>query len=411
MKRKNQIRLPNGCWCSPLTVHPKNWEKGGEKSLKEKWYISYRFYDPKRVDKQGNLIPKQVILKGMNELFTHRERTKATKMIIESELTILVEQGFNPITQEFKPDTEYEAILSPSTRLYKALAKSAETIDVAPTTRAEVKGVVKYATKSIFSLKLTGLEVGETRIKHIRAILDNCANIKEVWNNNQFNVYRKCLNMLFVELIEQGAIEHNPAREIKKRKWTERLKAGIPSYERRRIDEHLRKKKLTSFRLFIRILFSTGARITELMDVQRNVVDLANQTYVVTIKKGKSYKQVKKTITNHSLRYWKLLCKTAQPNDYIFSEGLVPGSKKIRTDQIKRRWATHVQSEKYGINTKHTIYELKHTHTTEVVTNNSDEHAAALNSHSSLKLVHSVYDRLHDQRKHEELKKVRVSFI
>lgn len=411
MKRKNQIRLPNGCWCSPLTVHPKNWQTGGERTLKSKWYVSYRFYDPKNLDKEGNLVPKQRILKGMNELFSYRERLKATKLIIDSELTILLEQGYNPITEEFKPEVEFEALLSSSTRLYKALSKAVETIDVAKTTRDEVKGVVKYVTKSIFSLKLTGLEVGETKIKHIRAILDNCANIKDVWNNNQFNNYRKCLNILFVELIEQGAIEHNPVREIKKRKWTEKIKTGIPSYDRRRIDCHLRKKKLTSFRLFLRIFFSSGARTTELLDIQRKHVNLNKQSFTVIIKKGKSYKQVEKTITNHAMRYWKLICRTAKQDDYLFSTGLVPGPNKIRPDQIKRRWATHVKSEKYGLGLKYTFYELKHTHTTEVVNNNSDQHAAAMNSHTTLKLVHSVYDLNHDQRKHEELKKVKVSFI
>jgi phage FluMu gp28-like protein len=40
------INLPNGCKCSKLSVNPKNWQTKQAK-INIKWYIMYRFYDPK----------------------------------------------------------------------------------------------------------------------------------------------------------------------------------------------------------------------------------------------------------------------------------------------------------------------------------------------------------------------------
>ncbi len=49
------ISLPNGCHCSEMTVFPKNWDKPGS-SVKKDWYLSYRFYDPSRVNTKGQIV-------------------------------------------------------------------------------------------------------------------------------------------------------------------------------------------------------------------------------------------------------------------------------------------------------------------------------------------------------------------
>jgi len=83
-----KILLPNGCSASQLKVFPNNWgSKKGNCGLK--WYIIYRFYDP-RYSK-----PKQVMLKGMNLFKTISERQHATQKLLSDELDAL-NNGFNP---------------------------------------------------------------------------------------------------------------------------------------------------------------------------------------------------------------------------------------------------------------------------------------------------------------------------
>jgi hypothetical protein len=67
--------LPNGCKCSALTVHPKNWNKKGAKT-DTPWWITYRFYD-------GEGKSKQVQIKGMNHLSgKHSLRISVTRLMI-----------------------------------------------------------------------------------------------------------------------------------------------------------------------------------------------------------------------------------------------------------------------------------------------------------------------------------------
>jgi spore germination cell wall hydrolase CwlJ-like protein len=69
--------LPNGCTCSKLSVTPKNWQSKSAK-LNNGWFIIYRFYDSR------NQKPKQVMVKGMNQLKNLQERQEATKKALDS---------------------------------------------------------------------------------------------------------------------------------------------------------------------------------------------------------------------------------------------------------------------------------------------------------------------------------------
>jgi SSS family solute:Na+ symporter len=68
------ISLPNNCYCSNLSVHPKNWQSKNAK-ISFVWYITYCFYDPKHE------IPKQVMLKGMNQFKNLNERGKISSSL------------------------------------------------------------------------------------------------------------------------------------------------------------------------------------------------------------------------------------------------------------------------------------------------------------------------------------------
>ena len=112
------IQLPNGCKCSELKVNPSNWATP-KASLKNNWYIYYRFYDPS----ERALYPKGKlrIVKGMNESKTLEERQALVKALMDLELSELKNQGFNPIIEKhFAPLTSFQ-LISPETPFTIAL--------------------------------------------------------------------------------------------------------------------------------------------------------------------------------------------------------------------------------------------------------------------------------------------------
>ena len=84
------ILLPNGCQCSELKVHPKNWESQ-RASIKKKWYIHYRFYDPK--EKKSFPTGKLRIIKGMNDERNLSVRQNMVRALIQVEMNELKNKG------------------------------------------------------------------------------------------------------------------------------------------------------------------------------------------------------------------------------------------------------------------------------------------------------------------------------
>lgn len=80
------INLPNGCKCSKISVHPKNWQSKSAKTTTD-WYLSYRFYHPEYPQ------PKQVMVKGMNHFKELSQRQEATKTLLSQELDKLLKQA------------------------------------------------------------------------------------------------------------------------------------------------------------------------------------------------------------------------------------------------------------------------------------------------------------------------------
>lgn len=373
--------LPQGR-VSKISVHPKNWQT--VTSIKEDWYIHYRFYSDSEV--------KRVVIKGMNEYRRPEDRRLATKTLLENEKDMLFNKGYNPILKAFEvfPDS-----------LSKSLDHALSVTQCKHNTRLDIKSVLKYFNKAAEKL-FPNLVINDVKRKHIRQVLDSL-NLSD----NNFNRYRKYLSKLFSELVELEQIEFNPVKEIAKRKTVRRIKAVISAKERLLIDQHLRKKGLTSFRLYMRIFFHSGCRSSELLSIKAKDVNIEQGYFVCTIQKGKQVREVRKTIKDISLRYWRLALRFANHEDYIFSEGLKPGKTPIRPDQITKRW-TRLKKE---LKITQGFYSLKHSHTTEVVDISDTQTAATINGHTSTGMVVKIYDTKASKREHERIKGLTNSFI
>lgn len=395
--------LPNGCWCSPITVFPANWEtKRADITLK--WRITYRFYDPERCEAvSGNIKPKQVVIKA-NAAKTLKERQATIKSLVEQE-TLLLKQGFNPWVNRITADAGvyFDENLSFSKALYCALGG----LKIEPRTKKDIEFVLKRIISSAAKLGFDFLPVKQIKKKHLRMVLDGCAGLSARFTANTFNNYRKYLSLLYRELCELEIVDGNPVKDIAKQKVIRKQRQILSESEAIRVNDFLQTKHYNFWR-FVQIFFASGTRISEIMLLKRKQVFLSDGFFVITIKKGKSQHETKKPINNATAQLWAQVCDAAKPNDFLFSESLQPGPVAINPNQITRRWKRLVK-DKLGIEAD--FYSLKHLYTTRLTELRDEATAAKLNGHTSTAMVVKIYDVNRQSRELETLRNIDVPFI
>jgi integrase len=269
-------------------------------------------------------------------------------------------------------------------------------------TKEDATSVLKYAKQAAQQLKYDSLPIKDIKRKHIRLILDQCARTKARWSANTFNYYRAYLSLLFKELVEREAIEFNPVKEIAKQKATKLMRTVLRPIDKVLIKVHLTRKAPEFYR-FIQIFFHSGARIGELLRLKGSDVNLKTQKYKCLIKKGKSFREVERTIKDLALPYWTEALQHCGKEGIVFSVGLQPGKKVIRSEQVTRRWEVHVKRDLKVIAD---FYSLKHLNTDETAALLCIKDAAAHNSHTSTVITMKHYAVGEKERQHERLKKV-----
>jgi hypothetical protein len=317
------IQLPNGCYCSKPTVNPDNWQTGGKSLLQKSWYIQYYFHDPRLRDDPKYKYGKLVIVKGMNMFKTLAERREATSRLMENELALLRNEGYNPITlQRFTDSASVVSDIPGLTPLCNALELAKQKLICERHTIEDIDSMLRYINPAATALQLDVVPVEEIRQKHIKLILEQCGKMKETFSGHRFNKYRSYLMILFKELMQLESIPANPVRDIAKQKTVKRIRKTLTDKDRKRIEKHL-KKKSPQFLNFLHIFFHSGGRLTELMHLKAKDVDLKRQRYTCIVKKGGNHREVERTIKNVVLPLWIKQLKNCGREDYVFSSGLV----------------------------------------------------------------------------------------
>lgn len=398
------IQLPNGCYCGELVVTPKNWKQLGA-SLKKDWYISYRFYDPQQKDKYPK--GKFRVVKGMNTYLSLDTRRTATKEIIKIELSLLQDDGFNPITGVLNQPVINKALeIEPTTPILKALQYSFDKITIEKGTRDDIASMLKFFSQAVNKLQYQNLEIAQLRRKHIKIALEEVKAIRPAFSNSRFNKYRTYLMILFSELMELDAVELNPVKDIRKKKEIKKIREVLTDKQRVEVNEYL-FLNYKPFWQFLHIFYHSGAREVEMVRVQRKDVDLDNQRCKYLVKKGGDWHEVWRPIKDSVLPLWIAQVAGASPEDYVFSEGLLPGTTAIKSYQITKRWYRLVK-KKLGITAD--FYSLKHLNTDETAALLDIKDAAAQNSHTSTVITMKHYAFGEKDRQNERLKKVGNKF-
>lgn len=399
--------LLNNCTCTELWVSPSNWKTiSGKKAIEANWYVQCDFFDPNFSEKYPKGFPFR---KKLNKFKTVDQRRAAVRLYLEEIPKLLEEKGFNPITKSYMVSdlNVYDpSTLSPDSLFLDALDLAFKNLKIAKSTSDDIKYMLPKVKSAVSILKYDELKISDVKRKHIRFTLDKIEETEKIFSAHKFNKYRGYLSILFKELVECEAVEDDVVLGIKKRVHETKLRLTLTNKERVLVNDYL-KNNFVDFWRFTLIFFHSGGRISELLQVKAEDVNLAEQKYKVLIKKGKQYKWVERVIKDVALDLWKKSLYGARPSDYIFSEGLQPGPSSIRREQISRRWNMHVK-EKLGI--KADFYSLKHTNLDETVALLSMKDAAAMANHKSTSMLEKHYAVGEQSRQFARLKQVNNNF-
>jgi integrase len=401
--------LLNGCYVSAFTVFPANWnESGADASLE--WRINYRFYDPAFKDHPQIKGVKAIKVMGMNEYTTLTDKREITAKLLALEKDQIINKGYNPITETYMkeegPEEELDYIIHPTTPIIQALREAYKRLSVVSSTAQDIRSVINGLEAASAQLRYDNIEIGKVKRRTIIRLLDQCEKTNPKWSANRFNKYRAYLLMLFTELVSIEAIEYNPITDIKLKKGHVKEKREVLTEdERKKVDLHLRAGNYR-FWLFLQVFFHSGGRETELMNLKGKDVNLDKQEINVLIKKGKQYRIESKPMKSIAVQYWQQALVNCGPDDYVFSEGLQPGTRKIRTDQITRRWKRHVKDK---LEITKDFYALKHLNSDEVDAQLGLQAAAKLNSHRDTDIT-KIYTVSHDDRLKQAVKNISNTF-
>jgi integrase len=375
------IPLPNGCSRSEFITYPSNW-KSSSASISVNWYIKYRFYEPGQP-------PVQKVVKGnMNRLKTVKDRQGAMRALLADEDRLLTKERYHPgKNQMINGEAECGEMST-----IEALKYAAKKISVSDRTKKDIKYLMD-------ALPEIHTPVKDFSRRDIKRLLEGISTSNDRYNKNRTN-----LMILYSELVEDEIIETNHLRDIKKKKVVKILRSVLMPDERKLVKEQL--LQYPGFYRFVEIFFHSGARISELLRLRYEDVDLKNQYFKVVIYKGRQYRQVRKVIKNIALPYWITQFANCKPGEYLFSTSLNPGPKQVSADYVTNRWRRCVQ---VPLKIKPSFYSLKHLHSDEISAGVGLSVAGKHNDHKGT-VITMTYAVKEKQRMEEIIKTADNSF-
>jgi len=417
------LLLANDCSVSKIAISPSDWNTN-PKSINKTWIVYYRFKDPNYLSEfpTGKLIQAR----GMNSFVNYQARKAAARKVREDIKTQLVEEYFNPITSavmEIAIETLQDgADITEKTSWASAMNMCIGILETGKDTITDMKSMMNFLSKSIQQLGYSKFSISQVKMIHLSRAIDACKK-----SPNRTNKYISYCSMIWKKFKALGVVSSNIVTDIDRKtviKDETEAKCLLTKFEREEISEHLYKNCYTFWR-FMQIFFHSGSRERELLRVKVKDVDIEKQRYKVLIKKRRVPTIVFKPIKDCILHLWKETIDGAPPEAYVFSDDLSPAVKEnpIRGDQIGKRWLRWVKRDRHepgsnGLGIKKDFYDIKHLHTTEIVSKVSEflilqeaqKVAAELNAHTNTKMVDQVYDVDSSKRKIDLFNKLDIAF-
>ncbi|NAW51202.1 hypothetical protein GNY06_07375, partial [Elizabethkingia argentiflava] len=210
--------LKNGCTRTEVYISPKNYKSLKSKEyLKKQWFVECRFFDPLFESKYPKGFQYRVKSNVFNSI---SERKLAVEMAKEEMEKKLDYHNFNPITKQFMA-SDFED-LKPDLFFHEALTIAYTKISGSSHYLKQILWAIKRMQTFIEKLRYEYLFIKDVKIWHIKNLLESMKLTPSVYNK-----FRSYLMSLFKEMIQYGCIDHNPCREIIKKKITKTIRETL----------------------------------------------------------------------------------------------------------------------------------------------------------------------------------------
>lgn len=316
---------------------------------KPDWYVYY-FYRNPETGKFERFRKRYDI----NKYSTQAEKQAVANRYCKA-LNVLLKKGFNPFNSFDQVGQEGRTLQEHSNMSFvNGLKWALEKMrtKLAKSTYNDRNSCIEQIKTATLKLNIEHLSISTIKRYDIRVVLDYLQRTRKL-SNTRYNGYLDTIKSLMSELASWDIIETNIARDIKRLKREEpTTHIPITDDELLFISAHL-KKINPRFYLFCRVLYKTGIRPNELLNVKFEDISGNHIVLKPTITKSKKERFV---YLDEDLQ--DELKSTIHPDYYIFSQKLFPGTSLRHRNEVSKLWKQLVKTD-LGINK--TMYSLKHT--------------------------------------------------
>lgn len=317
--------------------------------LSKTWYVWFR-YEGKLIKKTGDI----------NRVPSKKDRTLAGNALAKALLSEL-KSGWNP-----NGTTQKEQSLTLTQAIDFVFEKKSP--NLAPKSASVYKTVSEAVKKALIKTRLDHLYANEIERSHIRMLLENISNSRDL-SNKGHNKYLSILQIFLNEMCEWDILKYNPAKGMRTLR-TEESEGNTPptDNEWKAIKSFLTARDANFLNFCLMILY-TGIRPVELTRIKIDMIDVNSQTITLppSITKTKT-----KRIVPVSDHVWHIVERASSypDNFYLFGsyrqegkgnhgkfDDFITGPTPIKRDTATRRWNSLIK-EQLGIDVN--MYSLKH---------------------------------------------------